>query len=52
LGALGGIIAFFALLKRRFGIGIVMLLLGIIVTFVEYFVIRNMVSNALSNIDI
>jgi len=49
LGVLGGIISFFAVLKRRPGMATAMLFLGIILTVVDFFVIRSFISNALSN---
>ena len=49
LGALGGIIAFFAVLKRRPVMAVAMLILGIILTAIAFFVIRTILTNTLSN---
>ena len=48
LGALGGLIAFFAVLKRRPGMAVAMLILGVVLSVIAYLVIRNIV-NSLSD---
>ena len=51
LGALGGLIAFLAVIKRKPGMAIAMLILGIVLTVAVYLVVRN-VSNSLSDLGI
>ena len=41
LGILGGIIAFFAVFKRKPGLAVVMLILGLAITAIEFILIRN-----------
>ena len=51
LGVLGGLIAFLAVIKRKPGMAIAMLILGIVLTVAVYLVVRN-VSNSLSDLGI